>query len=120
MPNLSPVTALGCDPRRRQHHPRPKPNTRRWTTCTFRRDNPMSLTINMSVPQITAGPNQAPILPTEEVLPAESCRLGRELGECPLRRAGCGSLHDAVLFVMPPLHIVEHVRQTMPDDKEVV
>jgi hypothetical protein len=46
----------------------------------------------------------------------EGCKLGRELADCPLKRVGCGSLYDALLYITPPWIIREYVRATMGDD----
>ncbi len=48
----------------------------------------------------------------------EGCKLGRELGDCPLKRVGCGSLYDALMFIMPPWHLRIYVREQLPHDKE--
>ena len=48
----------------------------------------------------------------------QACMLGRELGNCPLRRkAGCGSLKDAVEYVLPPYHVRLMVRDQLAGDK---
>jgi hypothetical protein len=44
------------------------------------------------------------------------CKLGRELTDCPLKRVGCGSLYDALLYISPPWSIREYVRATMGND----
>jgi hypothetical protein len=46
----------------------------------------------------------------------EGCRLGRELGDCPLRRSGCATLYDVLRYLMPPGHVREHVRAGLCDD----
>jgi hypothetical protein len=40
-----------------------------------------------------------------------TCRLGRPLGDCALRRAGCGSLYEVLAFVMPPMVLVAELRR---------
>lgn len=46
----------------------------------------------------------------------EGCKLGRELGDCPLRRSGCATLYDVLRYLMPPGHVREHVRAGLGDD----
>lgn len=46
----------------------------------------------------------------------EGCKLGRELGDCPLRRSGCGSLYDVLRYLMPPGHVREYIRARMGED----
>ncbi len=48
-----------------------------------------------------------------------SCQLGRELGDCPLKRVGCGSLYDAVMYVLPPWSIRAYVKANMGNDPAV-
>jgi putative DNA primase/helicase len=43
--------------------------------------------------------------------PVEGCKLGRELTDCPLKRVGCGSLYDALLYITPPWSIREYVHE---------
>lgn len=47
----------------------------------------------------------------------EGCKLGRELGECPLRRSGCGSLYDVLRYLMPPGHVREYIRARLGEDQ---
>ena len=46
----------------------------------------------------------------------DGCKLGRALGDCALRRAGCGSLYDVAMYLLPPWSVREYVRLTMADD----
>lgn len=60
----------------------------------------------------------AETMPTERPQAAEEppvkCELGRPLGDCSLRRAGCGSLHAVLSFVYPPMAVLAELR-TRPD-----
>lgn len=42
------------------------------------------------------------------------CGLGRPLGDCHLRRAGCGSLYDVLRTIYPPPAVLAELR-TRPD-----
>ena len=39
------------------------------------------------------------------------CGLGRNLGDCPLRQAGCTKLLDVLVFCYPPFEILAEMRQ---------
>jgi hypothetical protein len=45
------------------------------------------------------------------------CMLGRELKDCPIKRAGCNSLYAALMHVMPPYHLRLLVRDQLAHDK---
>jgi hypothetical protein len=50
-----------------------------------------------------------------------SCGLNRQLGDCPLRRNGsCNRLLDVLIYLMPPLQVRGHVRNTMAHDTEAM
>jgi hypothetical protein len=49
----------------------------------------------------------------------EGCKLGRDLADCPLKRAGCGSLYSAVMYVLPPWSVREYLKATMGSDPAV-
>lgn len=46
----------------------------------------------------------------------QGCLLGRELGNCPLQRRGCGSLYQALMYAMPPYHVRLLVREQLAGD----
>jgi len=60
----------------------------------------------------------AETMPTERPQVADEtpkgCELGRPLGDCSLRRAGCGSLYDVLRTVYPPMAVLQELR-TRPD-----
>lgn len=69
----------------------------------------------------------ATITPTEQLQDTETtptepqqkgCMLGRPLGDCSLRRAGCGSLFDVLRTVYPPQTLLTalRARQDLPPD----
>jgi hypothetical protein len=56
---------------------------------------------------------------TEDGAEVQGCELGRELADCPLKKAGCGSLYSAVMYVMPPWFVRAYARENLGDEKEV-
>jgi hypothetical protein len=60
--------------------------------------------------------NKSTVVPNEDTPAVEGCKLGRELSDCPLKRVGCGSLYDALMYISPPWSIRKYVRATMGDD----
>lgn len=46
--------------------------------------------------------------------PPVTCGLHRPLGDCSLRRAGCGSLYDVLRTIYPPPAVLAELR-TRPD-----
>ena len=46
--------------------------------------------------------------------PPVKCGLGRPLGDCSLRRAGCGSLYDVLTQLYPPPEVIAEL-STRPD-----
>ncbi len=57
----------------------------------------------------TAQPTQQDNPPTK----IETCALGQPLGDCPARRAGCGSHLTMLKFMYPPLIVTSYIRATM-------
>ena len=54
--------------------------------------------------------------------PAEApavCALGRPLGDCQLRRAGCGSLYDVLIMLYPPATLLSELRSWPDIDPDV-
>lgn len=43
-------------------------------------------------------------------LASQRCELGRRLGDCALRRAGCGSLYEVLRFTFPPHSLIVELR----------
>jgi hypothetical protein len=41
----------------------------------------------------------------------EVCQLGRPLGDCSLKRVGCGSLYEVLRHVMPPASLLVDLRR---------
>lgn len=39
-----------------------------------------------------------------------TCGLGRSLGNCALRAAGCERLYDVLLYILPPADILRELR----------
>ncbi len=62
---------------------------------------------------VTTEPTQA-----TEAAPT-SCELGRKLGNCALRRAGCGSLYDVLCMVYPPQDLLTELRTRQDLDPTV-
>lgn len=50
----------------------------------------------------------------------KGCELGRSLGECHLRRAGCGSLYDVLCLLYPPPAVIAELRSRRDLDPDVV
>lgn len=48
------------------------------------------------------------------------CELGRPLGDCSLRRAGCGSLFDVLTQLYPPPVLLAELRRRQDLDPSVV
>lgn len=46
---------------------------------------------------------------TEEATNTE-CGLGRDLGDCSLRDAGCNTLHDVLGHLIPPFELIAELR----------
>lgn len=51
-----------------------------------------------------------------EHVAGDGCKLGRELGDCALRRAGCGSLYDVAMYLLPPWSVREYIRAALSND----
>ena len=51
--------------------------------------------------------------------PPTSCRLGRPLGDCSLRRIGCDSLFDVLTWVYPPPGLIDELRSRPDLDPDV-
>ena len=66
----------------------------------------------------------AETMPTERRQSAEEppvkCALGRPLGDCSLRSAGCDSLYDVLRTVYPPPALLAELRTRQHLDPEVV
>ena len=58
------------------------------------------------------------IAPTPNEAPA-SCALGRPLGDCQLRRAGCGSLYDVLIMLYPPSTLLAELRSRQNLDHDL-
>ena len=56
--------------------------------------------------------------PTPNEAPA-SCELGRPLGDCQLRRAGCNSLYDVLIMLYPPATLLAELRSRQAADPDV-
>lgn len=41
----------------------------------------------------------------------DTCGLGRSLGDCSLRSAGCERLYDVLVYLYPPWEIIAEMRQ---------
>jgi len=48
------------------------------------------------------------------------CELGRSLGDCQLRRAGCGSLYDVLCTLYPPPALFAELGRITDLDPDVV
>ena len=59
--------------------------------------------------------------PQQEKTEAEpdGCQLGRKLGDCRLKRAGCGSLFEVLTYCYPPLQIIAELRSRSDLDPKV-
>jgi len=51
--------------------------------------------------------------------PPVKCELGRPLGDCSLRRAGCGSLYDVLTQLYPPMAVLAELRSRQDLDPSV-
>lgn len=47
------------------------------------------------------------------------CELGRQLGNCALRQAGCGSLYDVLCTLYPPPALLVELRSRQDIDPDV-
>jgi len=47
------------------------------------------------------------------------CELGRPLGDCQLRRAGCGSLYDVLRHLYPPSTLLAELRSRQNLDHDL-
>ena len=47
------------------------------------------------------------------------CELGRPLGDCQLRRAGCGSLYDVLRYLYPPSTLLAELRSRQNIDPDL-
>ena len=47
------------------------------------------------------------------------CELGRPLGDCQLRRAGCGSLYDVLIMLYPPATLLAELRNQQNLDHDL-
>ena len=56
--------------------------------------------------------------PAPTAAPA-SCALGRPLGDCQLRRAGCGSLYDVLTHLYPPSTLLSELRSRQDIDHDL-
>jgi len=56
--------------------------------------------------------------PAPTAAPA-SCALGRPLGDCQLRRAGCGSLYDVLIMLYPPQSVLSELRSRQAADPDL-
>ena len=50
----------------------------------------------------------------------KGCQLGRPLGECHLRRAGCGSLYEVLRTIYPPPALLAELGRLPDLDPEIV
>lgn len=57
--------------------------------------------------------------PTKINQPIADCALGRALGDCQLRRAGCGSLYDVLIALYPPPAMLAQLRNRPDIDPDV-
>jgi hypothetical protein len=54
-----------------------------------------------------------------DTLPETVCALGRQLGNCQLRRAGCSSLYDVLGHLYPPPAVLAELRSRHDIDTDV-
>jgi len=56
--------------------------------------------------------------PTPKEAPVP-CELGRPLGDCQLRQAGCGSLYDVLIMLYPPSTLLAELRSRQNLDHDL-